>query len=150
MLNRQNVEAFYAMKNSLKYLDVSDAQKATEMKDQLRILNQSVATYEFVERCLSNSMKDKDISNCKMLCEDIKNFQKQNGEVLLAKVLWCEGNTKESIKILKNSAKYSSSRLNSYFQLLEYLKEIEDYQSMKTIGKEMIVKCKNNQIPTFV
>ncbi|CAG9333882.1 unnamed protein product [Blepharisma stoltei] len=149
LLVRQNIEAFYSLKNSLKWIN-TNKKNVSEIKDEIRALNEHVKTYEIVEKSIANDTNTEELEQCKELCEDIRNFERSSGELLLSKILWHEGKEEEALNILETSARASSSRMNCYFQMIEYLIIIKDEKRLKTIAKEMINKCKNSQIPASV
>lgn len=135
----------------MKYLDHNEKRKSSDLKRTMKDINQSVAALEEVESILENKLISTNREKCYRLCKDVSvSFHKLAGEVLHAKILWAEGLQDESLRELESAAYMSNTKMTAYFQLLEYLEIKKDYKTMKAIGKELIIKCKNPQVPSNV
>jgi tetratricopeptide (TPR) repeat protein len=145
ILKRQYIESYYSMKLALKYLGSSETEKKSEIKKKLRELNPLLTKLEVVEKTLSTETSRDELDNCLILSNQIKDFQKTAGEMLVCKVLWKMDLKDDAIFKLKQMCSTSAGNLNFYFSLFEY---ITDEKEQKVIGKEMIQKCSNQQIPT--
>ncbi|CAG9335500.1 unnamed protein product [Blepharisma stoltei] len=145
--SKQHVEAYGAMKQSYKYLENSDQRKSHDLKSAMKSLKEGVSALKEVEEILKSESFLKNIDKCKRLCNKIKGLNKLSGEVLQAKILWSEGRKEEAIRELESSAYMASTRIMPYFELLRCLELSEDYLSMRTYGKEMVLKSMNSQLP---
>ncbi|CAG9326692.1 unnamed protein product [Blepharisma stoltei] len=150
MLSRQHIEAYHAMKDSLKHLDHSEKRKSTELKRMIQEMGPNIAAYEEIEHVLKNNLVNENQEKCFRLCKEISVYQKLTGEVLHAKLLWAQGLEEDALRELESAAYMSNTKMLAYFQLLKYLEMKKEYKTMKAIGQEMILKCKNSQVPAPV
>ena len=144
MSHRHFIEGIHSMKKAINSLGSHEIKKKDELKIKLKEVNNLVSILEIVENLLYIEKKP-DYHYCLSLCEEIKNFQRVTGEIFICKTLIKMNEEADALHRLRLLASNSLGYINIYFHIFELIK---DRQQLKTLGKEMISKCQNCQIPT--
>ncbi|CAG9320552.1 unnamed protein product [Blepharisma stoltei] len=147
LMNRQYTEALKAMKKALFFLNSKEKKKADEIKRAVSVLAPTMKAYELLRNELSSEEKP-NLKHCKSLCNEFQIYNKPVANVYMAKIMWLAGHKQQAIADLKEIVENNDPPLIAYFILLECLKQGQDYEQMKEIGKEMIKFCNNPQIST--
>lgn len=147
---RQHLEAYDTVKLALQFLDSSASRKVLELRRWMSDIQESIQKIEELERILASDLDSEGLKKCKELCAEVKDFHKLTVDVLYAKMLWKTGRHEEALKKLYAVSGISTVKMTAHFLLLQYLGEQNDLRCMKTVACEMVVKCKNPQVPANV
>ncbi|OMJ90487.1 hypothetical protein SteCoe_7191 [Stentor coeruleus] len=147
---RQYIEAFYTAKLALQYIGSSSSAKSLELRKWMLKMQSNISKIEDVERILDSDFDSEAFRICKKFCNDAKDIHKFTADIIHAKMLWKTGRHEEALKKLYAVSGISTVKMNAYFLLLKYLGEQNNFKCMKTIGCEMVIKCKNPQVPANV
>lgn len=147
---RQYIEAYETVKLALQYLDPSSSRKVVELRRWMVDIQGSMQKIEEVEKILASDLDSEGLKKCKQICEEVKDFHKLTVDVLYSKMLWKTGRHDEALKKLYAVSGISTVKMNAHFLLLQYLGEQNNLKCMKTIACEMVVKCKNPQVPASI
>jgi hypothetical protein len=115
----------------------------------LKIQN-GISRIEEIERILASDFDSEAYRICKKFCNEAKDIHKPTADIIHAKMLWKTGRHEEALKKLYAVSGISTVKMNGYFLLLKYLGEQNSFKCMKTIGCEMVIKCKNPQVPANI
>ena len=132
------------MKKAINSFGSNEINKRNELKIKFKELSNLVTKVEVVERLLVNEKTTEGLNHCLMVCEEIKNLQKIPGEIYNCKTLIKLNQKVEAMNKLRNLASHTFGYLNIYFIIIDLIK---DPRELKIIGKEMLKKCQNIQIP---
>jgi tetratricopeptide (TPR) repeat protein len=150
MLGRHHIDAYDTVKLALDYLDPSRTKKMLELKTWIIEIHPNIQKIKKIEEMLSKEFTESDYKKCKDLCNEMKDFHKLTADVLYAKMLWKTGRHEEALKKLYAVSGISTVKMTAHFLLIQYLKEQNEIKCMKTVACEMVVKCKNPQVPAHI
>ena len=150
MLGRQHIDAYDTVKLALRFLDPVYSRKMAELKRWIGEIQTSVHKIEEAEAILEKDLDEIQYKKFKDLCAEVKDLHKLAVDVLSAKILWKTGRYEESLKKLYAVSGISTVKMTAHFLLLKYLEEQRNLKCMKTVACEMVIKCKNPQVPTHV
>lgn len=148
---RQHIEAYDIVKLALQYLDSSSSsKKVLELRRWMFDMQGSIQKIEEIQRILAEDLNSEGFKKCKELCAEVKDLHKLTVDVLYAEMLWKTGRHEEALKKLYAVSGISTVKMNAHFLLLKYLGKQKNMKCMKTVACEMVVKCKNPQVPANV
>lgn len=148
---RQYIEALMTARKAVRKLDSKEHKKIKEINEFISTHNNILAVYETLESALDGHLDtDEQIEECKMLCQIIKNFDNLIGELYIAKIYWKSSEREKAIKYLDLLAENTNFMMKAHFQLIKYLIRMDDYASARIQCQNLIRKCKNPMVPTFV
>lgn len=150
MLGRQYIDAYDKIRLAMKYLDSSYVRKISQLKRWQADIQDSILKIQEIENLLGKNFDEASYKKCKRLCYEVKDLHKLTVDVLYAKMLWKLGRFEEALKKLYAVSGISTVKMNAYFLLLKYLEAQDNLKCMKTVATEMIVKCKNPQVPSHI
>lgn len=147
---RQYIEAFYRAKLALQYLGSSSNTKALELRRWMQKIQTGISRIEEIEKILASDFDSEAYRICKKFCDEAKDIHKPTADIIHAKMLWKTGRHEEALKKLYSVSGISTVKMNTHFLLLKFLEEQKSFKCMKTIGCEMVIKCKNPQVPANI
>lgn len=150
MLARLHIDAYQNALLGLKILEKREVKKNSELSAFIKELKPSMDKIETVEKMLSDNIDLIGLEKCKELCREIQNFHKLTADILYARCLWKCGRNEEALKKLYSVSGVSTVKMTAYFVLLDFLKQRENLKSMKSVASEMIQKCRNSQVPSYI
>lgn len=150
MLARLHDDAYKSALKALELLDKRKLKKIGELKSFISELKPSMQQMESLLKILDSEGPLENVERCKALCKDIKNFHKMTADVLYAKILWKIDKKEESLKKLYSVCGISTVKMTGYFLLLKFLKEQNNLKCLKSVGSEMVAKCLNPQVPSYI
>lgn len=150
MLARLHDDAYKTALKALDHLDKRKLKKLAELKLFVKELKPSMTQIETLQKLLNSDFQMENFEKCKKLCKDIQNFHKMTADVLYAKILWKIDRKEESLKKLYSVCGISTVKMTGYFLLIECLSEQNNLKCLKTVGSEMVAKCLNPQVPSFI
>ena len=150
MLGRQHIDAYDTVKLALSSLDPGYSRKMAELKRWISEIQTSVHKIEQAEAILIGDLDEIKYKKFKELCAEVKDLHKLAVDVLYAKILWKTGRYEEALKKLYAVSGISTVKMTAHFLLLQYLEEQRNLKCMKTVACEMVIKCKNPQVPTHI
>ena len=141
-LTRQYPYAYKYATKALPYLDPNKPKKYSEIQIICQEMKPAINIISNIKSNIANQTITKEILK---KCEDVKQFYKPIGELLLAEALYLKGNTDEAVTILKSMISSSRIETSAYFKLL-----LIDPDCSEIIFKELLERTKNSQIPPQV
>jgi tetratricopeptide (TPR) repeat protein len=150
MLARLHDDAFKTATFALELLDRRKLKKINELKSFVNEIKPSMTKIENLNQLLKNEVNCQNFEQLKKICKDIQNFHKLTADVLYAKILWKANRKEEALKKLYSVCGISTVKMTGYFILLKFLKVQNNLKLMKTVASEMIGKCLNPQVPSFI
>lgn len=150
MLARLHIDAYQNAIQGLKYLEKNKVKKIAELLAFIKELKPSMEKIELIEKLLNGDFDLITFEKCKVLCKEVQNFHKLTADILYAKCLWKFGRNEEALKKLYSVSGVSTVKMTAYFVLLEFLKQQDNIKCMKTVASEMIHKCRNSQVPSYI
>ena len=150
MLARLHDDAYRAAVRSLEYLDRRKLKKINELKSFISEMKPSMTKIENLNKALEGEINSSNFENLKKTCKEIQNFHKMTADVFYSKILWKAGRKEEALKKLYSVCGISTVKMTGYFVLLKFLKQQNNLKCMKTVASEMISKCLNPQVPSFI
>lgn len=148
---RQHIEALMTARKAVRKLESKEHKKIKEINGFISIHNNVLVAHEALKTALHNPLEtEEQIEECKMLCSIIKNFDNLVGELYLAKIYWKSNEREKALKYLELLAENTNFMMKAHFLLIKYLIIMEDYARARIESQNLIIKCKNPMVPTFV
>ena len=105
---------------------------------------------EAIEKFLSGEVNIELFQSCKDLCKELKHFNRLTYDILYAKLLWKTRKCEQALKKLYSVSGISTVKMTGYFVLIDYLKQQKNIKCMLTVAYEMLLKCRNSQVPSKI
>lgn len=150
MMGRQYLDAYESIKLAIFHLSNSHAKKVSILKKWLCDIEPSVLKIKTIEELLLKDLDSERYNACKALCKEVKPLHRLTIAIITAKMLWKSGKREKALKKLYSVSGISTVKMTGYFLLLKYLEAQNEYKCMKTVASEMVMKCKNPQVPSHV
>ena len=150
MLARLHEDAYKSATQALECLDRRKLKKINELKCFIIEIKPSMAKIENLNKILEGDVSSLNFENLKKTCKEIQSFHKMTADIFYSKILWKIGKKEEALKKLYSVCGISTVKMTGYFVLLKFLKQQNNLKCMKTVASEMIGKCLNPQVPSFV
>jgi tetratricopeptide (TPR) repeat protein len=148
---RQHIEALMIARKAVRKLESKEHKKIKEINSFISIHNNLLVAHEAIETALENTLEtEEQIEECKMLCSIIKNFDNLVGDMYLAKIYWESNQREKALKYLELLAENTNFMMKAHFLLIRYLLIMEEYARARIESQNLITKCKNPMVPTFV
>lgn len=150
ILARLQIDAYEAANEALKHLNPKHSKKILELKAWVSQIHPSIIIIEKIQNELKYEFTEENYKKCKQWCKDLKDLHKLTVDVLQAKMLWQLGNQDEAIKKLYSVCGITTVKMTGYFVLLDCLEQQKNYKCMKTVAHEMLSKCRNCLVPSYI
>jgi tetratricopeptide (TPR) repeat protein len=150
ILARLHSDAFFYAINAGKFLDKRKVKKIAEMTSFVQEVKPNMDKIVLVENLISAEFQLVAFEKAFRICEEVQEFHKLTADILQAKCLWKIGRCDEALKKLYSVSGVSTVKMTAYFVLLDFLKQQDDLKSMKSVASEMITKCRNPQVPSYI
>ena len=150
MSGRQYKEAMDSIILALKYIEPKQLGKISQLNKWRSSLTESIEKIHTIENLLKTKNFEEHYESCKELCYQIKHLHKHEVDILKAQMYWKLGRSQRALHKLFAVSAISTVKMTAYFILLKYLRELENFKCLKTVAAEMIEKCKNPQVPSYV
>ena len=150
MLARLHIDAYHYGKLAITNLDIKNTRKINELKMCVKDFQPNIAKIEAIEKILSGDVNSEMFQRGKGLCKELKEFNRLTYDILYAKLLWKTGKSEQALKKLYSVSGISTVKMTGYFALIDYLKQQKNVKCMLTVAYEMILKCRNPQVPSKV
>jgi tetratricopeptide (TPR) repeat protein len=151
MSGRQYKEAMENIVLALRLTESKHLGKLSHLNKWKSCLSESIEKIFTIETALKSSTFSKSTYEfCKELCYQIKPLHKHEVDLLKAQMYWKLNQKQRALKKLFGVSGISTVKMSAYFLLLKYLKQLGNFKCLKTVACEMIEKCKNPQVPSYV
>lgn len=150
ILARLHIDAYTTGNIALTYLQVTHSKKLSEIKACISEIQPNILKIEEIESFINSEAKTSGFARYKEMCKELKAFNKLTYDILYAKLLWRSGDCERSLKKLYAISGISTVKMTGYFILLDYLKHQKNLKCMRTVSYEMLVKCRNPQVPSTI
>lgn len=147
----------YTLKNqiasAIKYLilcqkKLTSSKKQEELKSESRKFSKQIQSLQSAKLWIEDS-KDEKWEKFQGICEEVKEFDKLEGEMLVAKGLCKLGKETEAIEYLLEVLP-GTARPHGYFRVLRCLFNKEDYRTAGRLSKIMLKKAQNSPIQVWI